>query len=370
MNDTQHRWTVLLLAVGLTWGLASPALAVRIKDVTHLQGMRDNQLIGYGLVVGLDGSGDGSSTEFHVRSLVAFLRRNGVTVDPDLVKVDNVAAVIVTADLPAYARPGQRIDVTVNSIGDAESLQGGTLLMTPLKGPDGNVYAVAQGAVLVGGFSAGSGGAGASKNHVTAGRVPGGALVEASPPTVLAGHEELNLILDNPDFTTAQRVAEVINGEFSEGTAQAIDAAGVSVRVPSQYANDLAAFMAELERLPVHVDQRARIVIDERTGTVVMGEEVRISTLAIAHGNLSIQIARTNEVSQPYPDSFGETTRFSNVDLAVQEEGDQLTLVPEGVSLGEVVQSLNAIGVTPRDLISILQAIKAAGALQAELVVQ
>lgn len=360
-----------LLLGGLLVLWAVEAYAVRIKDVAHVEGVRDNQLIGYGLVVGLNGTGDGSSTEFTVRSLVAYLRKAGVTIDPNLVKVDNVAAVIVTADLPPFVRPGTRIDVTVSSIGDAENLQGGTLLMSPLKGVDGEVYALAQGSISIGGFSAGSGGTSVTKNHTTAGRVPGGAVVEQAPPTVLEGREWLRLLLNNPDFTTSQRMAGVINHQFEGNPARAADSAMVEVAVPQQFREDVAQFLAEIERLPVHPDQPARIVIDERTGTVVMGEEVRISTLAIAHGSLSIQISRTNEVSQPEPFSeTGRTAPFSNTQVSVQESGDRLAIMPEGVSLGEVVQSLNAIGVTPRDLISILQAIKSSGALQAELLIQ
>ena len=358
-------WTLLglLLAIGL-------AHANRIKDVSHIEGVRDNQLVGYGLVVGLDGTGDGNSSKFTIQSLAAFLRRNGVTLDVGSIKMDNVSAVIVTATLPPFARPGSHIDVNVASIGDTESLQGGTLIMTPLKGPDGQVYAVAQGSISVGGFEAGASGTSVTKNFVTAGKIPGGALIEVSPPTPLEGGGELTLVLENPDFTTAHRVAQVINANFSEGTAKASDNTGVVVRIPADYTTRVPDFMAAIERLPVHPDQRARIVIDERTGTVVMGEDVRISTLAIAHGNLSIAITTQNDVSQPGEFALGETSRVKNSDVKLEEETDKLTIVPEGVSLGEVVQSLNAIGVTPRDLISILQAIKSAGALQAELVIQ
>lgn len=369
LRRTGHTfWLIVLILILLAW--AGGAFAIRIKDVTHIEGVRDNQLIGYGLVVGLDGTGDGASTEFTVRSLVSFLRRSGVTIDPNLVKVSNVAAVIVTADLPPFARPGARIDVTVSSIGDAEDLSGGTLLLTPLRAADDKVYAVAQGAVSTGGFSAGSGGTSVSKNHSTAGKVPGGALVERQPPTDISPERGVSLLLNNPDFTTARRIAEVINRRFELTLARAEDSGHVRVFVPEELRRELTRFVSEIEHLPVHPDQRARIVIDERTGTVVMGEEVRISTLAIAHGNLSIQIAQTNEVSQPTPLSEGETTPIEQIELLVQEEDDELRILEEGVSLGEVVHSLNAIGVTPRDLISILQSIKAVGALQAELVIR
>lgn len=355
---------LLMLAMLVT---VMPVWAIRIKDVTHIEGIRDNQLIGYGLVVGLDGTGDGSSTEFTVRSLVSYLRKNGINLDPDAVKVDNVAAVIVTADLPPFSRSGMRLDVLVSSIGDAESLAGGTLLMTPLKGADGEVYAVAQGSVAVGGFKAEASGSSASANHVTAGKVPGGALIENAPPTRLEGRKEIRLLLDNPDFTTARRITEVVNRSYGP-IARTVNATVVEMNIPEEHSEAIADFMAEVEGLPVHPDFRAKVVIDERTGTVVMGEDVRISTLAIAHGGLAIQIAKDNEVVQPYPYSLlGVTSLEENADIFVQDQNDDLTIVPEGVSLGEVVQSLNAIGVTPRDLISILQTIKASGALQAEL---
>lgn len=352
----------------IAWaGLSS---AVRIKDVTHVEGIRDNQLIGYGIVVGLNGTGDGSQTEFTVRSLVAYLRRSGITIDPGMVKVKNTAAVVVTANLPPFARNGQRLDVIVNSIGDSSSLQGGTLLMTPLKAADGQVYAVGQGPVSIGGFSAGAGGSSVSKNHTTAGTVPDGALVERVPPTRLEGRTKVNLILDNPDFTTARRVEEVINKHLNDTFAHAADSSGITINVPEAYRHNLSGFLAEIERLPIHPDQRARVIIDERTGTVVMGEDVRISTLAIAHGNLSLQITQNNSVSQPGALSSGQTTPVQNTSVKAQEERGELEVMSEGVSLGEVVQSLNAIGVTPRDLIAILQSIKAAGALQAELVIR
>jgi flagellar P-ring protein precursor FlgI len=350
--------------------VAQPGFAVRIKDVTQVEGIRDNSLIGYGLVVGLNGTGDGASTEFTVRTLVSFLRRSGVTLDPDTIKVKNVAAVVVTADLPPFGRPGSRIDVTVSSIGDADNLQGGTLLMTSLQAVDGQVYALAQGAISIGGFDAGAQGTSVSKNHTTAGKIPGGALIERAPPTRLEGLTTLNLILNNPDFTTAGRVAEVINRHLGAAAARAKDSSNISVEVPAMWRANPASFLAEIERLPVHPDQRARVVIDERTGTVVMGEDVRISTMAIAHGSLSIQVTTSKGVSQPGPFSQGQTAAVNTADVGVFEEAGDLRVVPEGVSLGEVVHSLNAIGVTPRDLIAILQTIKASGALQAELVIQ
>lgn len=351
--------------------LVSPAHATRIKDVTKISGLRSNQLIGYGLVVGLGGTGDGSSTEFTVQSLANFLQRNNITVDPDQIKLKNVAAVVVTAELPAFARKGDRIDVTVSSVGDATSLQGGTLLMTPLYSaiPD-RPYAVAQGAVSVGGFSAGAGGTSISKNHVTAGKVPNGALVENESPVQFGDARELRFVLNAPDFTTAHRIAEVINFNHDIAIAQPVSAAEVAVSVPLDFTARLPEFIASIERLPVHPDQPARIVIDERTGTVVMGEDVRISTLALTHGALTIQITSVTDISQPEGFSRGVTTAVTNSGVAGQEENRELALVEEGVSLGEVVRSLNALGVTPRDLISILQSIQTLGALQAELIIR
>jgi flagellar P-ring protein precursor FlgI len=351
--------------------LAGSALAVRVKDVTHVEGVRDNMLVGYGLVVGLNGTGDTkSSSPFTMQSLSAYLKNNGMTVAATSIDAKNVAAVIVTATLPPFASLGTRMDVEVNAVGDSKSLQGGTLIMTPLKGADEQVYAVAQGPVATGGFDAGGGGTSVSKNHPTVGKIPGGALIERQAPTHFQDRAKLTLTLDNPDFTTAERVAQVINKSYRPDLAKALSSAAVEVAIPAKYLQEPTVFMAEIERLPVHPDQRARIVIDEKTGTVVMGEDVRIATLAIAHGNLSIQISQTKQVSQPGPLSGGTTADVSNTQVAVQEESRSLAMVSEGVSLGEVVQSLNAVGVTPRDLISILQAIKACGALQAELVIQ
>jgi flagellar P-ring protein precursor FlgI len=359
----------MVAVVGLL-ALTSLSFAVRIKDVTHVEGMRDNQLIGYGLVVGLNGTGDSIQISFAISSLAAFLRRSGVNIDPSTVQVKNTAAVVVTANLPPFAKNGQRLDVIVSSIGDASNLQGGTVLMTPLKGGDGQVYAVAQGPISIGGYTATGGGTSVTKNHPTAGTVPDGALVERISPTKLEGRQIINLVLDNPDFTTSRRIETVINLCFKNKVALATDSTGVTIKVPQNYRSDLAGFLAEIERLPIHPDQRARVIIDERTGTVVMGEDVRISTLAIAHGSLSLQITQENKVSQPGPLSNGTTTPIQNTSIKAKEEKGDLEVVAEGVSLGEVVQSLNAIGVTPRDLIAILQSIKACGALQAELVIR
>jgi len=355
--------------VGAIASVGPSAHAIRIKDVTHIQGIRDNQLLGYGLVVGLNGTGDGS--DFTAQALASYLSRNNVQVNPDDITLKNVASVIVTATLPPFARKGDKLDVLVNSIGDASSLQGGTLLMTPLtSATPGMVFAVAQGPISIGGFGAKSGGTSVAKNHVTVGRIPNGALIEREPPIKLDGRSSIDLILESPDYTTAQRIAEVINFNQGPDAARAITAAEVRVQVPEDYRERLTEFLSGIERLPVHPDQRARIVVDERTGTVVMGEDVRISTLALAHGSLTIQVTEIERVSQPEAFGEGTTTAFSETGVSAQEESRELAVIEEGVSLGEVVRSLNAIGVTPRDLIAILQSMRTLGVLQAELIIQ
>ncbi|HFB83992.1 MAG TPA: flagellar basal body P-ring protein FlgI [Thermodesulfatator sp.] len=344
------------------------AEAARLKDLANIQGVRSNQLIGYGLVVGLKGTGDGNQTQFTVQSIVNMLKRLGVTVDMAQVKVKNVAAVMVTAELPAFAKVGQKLDVLVSSLGDAKSLQGGTLLLTPLKGADGQVYALAQGPISIGGFAAGgAAGGGVQKNHPTAGRIPGGATVEREVPVDLLHRQEITLALRDYDFTTVTRATEVINAYLGAPYARALDGKTISVRIPDQYRHNIVGFIAELERLEVNPDTVAKVVLDERTGTVVMGENVRISKVAIAHGNLSIQIKERPRVSQPPPFSPGATVVVPESQVSVTEEGNRIVVLEEGASIGELVRALNAVGATPRDLIAIFQAIKAAGALQAEL---
>lgn len=342
--------------------------AVRIKDIADINGVRDNQLVGYGLVVGLDGTGDGKKSLFTVQSMVSMLEKMGISVNAADIAVSNVAAVMVTAELPPFAKSGGRIDVLVNSIGDAKNLQGGTLLMTPLKAANGQVYAVAQGPVNTGGFSAGGKGGLVQKNFPTVGRVIGGALVEREVALNLNARKKLTLSLRQPDFTTVTRMTDAINALFFDRVANAQDAGTVQVKVPMAYLGNIVGLVAMIEKLQVQPDITARVVINERTGTVVMGENVRISTIAIAHGNLSIMIKESPEVSQPLPFSKGgQTVVTPNTDLSVDEGGDQLVLMPSGASIGEVVGALNALGVSPRDLIAIFQAIKAAGALQADL---
>jgi flagellar P-ring protein FlgI len=358
-----------LLVLCSLFGVASSgeAQATRIKDLAEIQGVRSNQLVGYGLVVGLNGTGDDKKLLFTIRSVVNMLERMGITVNPKDAEVENVAAVMVTADLPAFIKAGTRIDVLVSSIGDADSLQGGTLLLTPLQASDGEVYAVAQGAVSIGGISASGGGATVQKNFPTVGRVVGGALIEKEIPLEFNAKTSIAVMLRNPDFTTASRVAEAINGALNDHFAMAPDAGTVEVAVPDAYSGKVVSLVTLLEGLDVIPDVESKVLINERTGTVVMGENVRISTVAVSHGNLSIQIKESPQVSQPLPFSTGETVVVPETEIVVQEERSPLFLVEAGVSIGEVVRALNALGVSPRDLISILQAIKSAGALQAKL---
>ncbi len=358
--------TFLFLQFMLT---ADVALAARIKDIAQLAGVRGNQLVGYGLVIGLDGTGDSNSTRFTTQSLANMMERLGVAVNPAAIKVDNVAAVIVTAELPPFAKAGSTIDVLVSSIGDADSLAGGSLLMTPLKGPDGNVYAVAQGPLVVGSLAFGGKAAQVQKNHPTVGRLPGGAYVEREVPFALDGSRPLRYQLTNPDFTTATRIAAAINNHFQGSLASPLDSASLAVDVPPAYRERLIEFVAALEVLPVQPDATAKIVVNERTGTIVMGEGVRIATVAVSHGNLNLVISESAEVSQPFPFSMGETVVVPQTDILVSEDQGNLVVLEMGVCIGDVARALNAIGATPRDLIAIFQAIKASGAMHAELVI-
>lgn len=358
---------VVLLLI-LSFFFVPAARGARVKDIASLKGVRFNQLIGYGLVVGLNGTGDGSGTKFTVQTLLNMMERLGIHALPGQVKVSNVAAVMVTANLPPFARVGNKMDVLVSSVGDAKSLQGGTLLLTPLRGVDNNVYALAQGPLIVGGFSSsGQAGGGVQKNHPTVARIPGGANIEKEIPFEFGDLGDLVISLYNPDFTTAIRVSKAINAKLESEVAFAADAGTVKVSVPEAFKHNLVALMASLEQVNIAPDSKAKITLDERTGTVVMGENVRISSVAIAHGNLSVQIKENKDVSQPAPFSEGKTVITKDSQVNVTEEERKLILMPEGASLGEVVSALNAIGVSPRDLIAVFQAIKAAGALQAEL---
>ncbi len=364
----------LLLSLGLLLTLAPLGQAqARLKDIAVVQGVRGNQLVGYGLVVGLDGTGDGTGATFTPQSVASLLQKFGVTVPPGALKVKNVAAVMVTASLPAYARNGSAIDVTVSSLGDAKSLQGGTLLQTPLQAANGQVYAVAQGAVSVGGFLLGGDGGGAvSKNHVTAGRVPGGALVEQDVPTTLAGASDnaLLITLNQPDFTTAARIASAVRAHLPDGATSARPLDAATVQVGYAPGTSPVELIAALEGVPVQTDEIARVVINEKTGTVVMGGDVTVTACAVAHGNLTVQIAPAPVISQPAPLSNGATVVVPRSAIKVQEGRARLVPIPGSASLSKVVSSLNALGVTPRDLIAILQSMKDAGALHADLEIE
>ncbi len=343
------------------------AHAVRLKDIVDIKGVRHNQMVGYGLVVGLNGTGDDKKSMFTILSMVTMLEKMGITVDQRDVKVENVAAVMVTANLPPFARAGSTIDVLVSSIGNAENLEGGTLLITPLKAGNGQVYAVAQGPVSTGGFAAGGAAGSVQKNFPTVGRVVNGATVEREVSSDFARNATISLMLRHPDFTTASRVSLAINTALGERFAEAPDSGTVTVKIPENYSRNVVEFVTLIEGLGVTPDVAARVIVNERTGTVVMGENVRISTVAVAHGNLSIQISESETVSQPLPLSDGKTVVSPETSLQVKEQDMRLHLIKAGVSISEIVRALNALGVTPRDLISIFQALKAAGALQATL---
>jgi flagellar P-ring protein precursor FlgI len=368
-----HAITLGTLALGLLAFAPAASAQTRLKDIAMVQGVRGNQLVGYGLVVGLDGSGDGTGATFTPQSVASMLQKFGVTVPPSALKLKNVAAVMVTATLPAFVKNGSTIDVTVSSLGDAKSLQGGTLLQTPLQAANNRVYAVAQGAVSVGGFLAGGGGGGSvSKNFVTVGRVPGGALVEQDVQTTLggAGSNSLEVTLNQPDFTTAARLTNAIRRSLPAGAVgvQAEDAA--TIRVSFQPGTEPVSLIAALESVPVETDSVAKVVINERTGTVVMDGNVGVSACAVAHGSLTVQIGNAPIISQPGPLSGGQTVVTPRQSIKVQEGDARLIPVAGGATLDSVVKSLNALGVTPRDLIAILQAMKEAGALHAEIEVQ
>jgi flagellar P-ring protein precursor FlgI len=359
--------TVLLLAP--IWTV--PSEAARIKDLVNVNGVRANKLIGFGLVIGLANTGDqATNVFFSIQTMVNMLQKLGVTIPQDRInqlQFKNAATVMVTAELPAFARQGDRIDVVVSSLGDSRSLQGGTLLMTPVKGTDSITYAVAQGPVSIGGFSVQGLSQGVQKNHPNVGRITGGGIVEKELPDFFNSREEISLSLKNTDFTTGSRIAKAINFKMKDVFAEPIDGRTIRVKVPKFYINNVSGFVTKIETLEVEPDTVAKVIIDERTGTVVMGENVRISTVAVAHGNLFVQITESPEVSQPAPFSQGQTVVVPRTDITVEEEEERLLVVPKGVGIGEVVNALNAIGVTPRDLIAILQAIKASGSLHAEL---
>lgn len=358
---------IILLGI---WLIPSLLLGARLKDIMDVAGVRGVPLVGYGLVVGLKGTGDGDQTKFTVQSVVNMLERFGIRVPKEQVKLKNVAAVMVTAYLPPYASSGQRIDVTVSALGDAKSIQGGTLLLTPLMSPDGQIVALAQGAVSIGGFAVQGAGAQVQVGHPTTGKIPGGAIVERPYlETSPNSYSKLLLSLKIEDFTTASQVANAINEYLRGKYAQALDARNVELTIPSAYQGKVVELLGEIGKLEIHPDTSAKVVIDERTGTVVIGENVRISRVAVAHGNLSVEIREFPEVVQPYPFSPGETVIVPRTEIRAKEEKVRIVVLEEGATLGELVRALNAVGATARELIAILQAIKAAGALQADLII-
>jgi flagellar P-ring protein precursor FlgI len=360
--------TALLAAAVLSQPLHAATVA-RVKEVASVQGVRSNPLQGLGLVIGLDGTGDQTTqAPFTAQSLGAMLQQMGVTLPPGAsVQSKNIAAVMVTAQLPAFAQPGQPIDVAVASIGNAKSLRGGTLIATPLKGADGQIYALAQGNLIVGGAGAAAGGSKVQINHLAAGRIPEGATVERSVPTPLNQGDTIRLDLNSVDFATARAVARTINEAKGEGTAHALDGRVVRVKVPAD-SNARVGFLADIENLPVTLEQRAaRIVLNARTGSVVLNDAVTLGPVAVAHGSLSVTISSTPQVSQPNPLSPGQTVTTEKTDIAITQQGGALIQLPAGAKLADVVKALNALGATPQDLLAILQAMKSAGALNAEI---
>jgi flagellar P-ring protein precursor FlgI len=361
-----------IIALAAAFAIVAPApparAASRIKDLASIEGVRQNQLIGYGLVVGLNGTGDTiNNIPFTKQSLTAMLERLGVNIRGQTLRTGNVAAVMVTANLPAFGTQGTRIDVTVSSLGDSKSLQGGTLLVTPLLGADGNVYAVAQGSLAIGGFSAEGDAAKIVKGVPTVGRIANGAIIEREIDFALNRLPNLRLALRNSDFTTAKRIASAVNDFIGTPTAEPIDPSTVALTIPKQFAGNVVALITEIEQLQIEPDTPAKIIIDERSGIIVMGRDVRVSTIAIAQGNLTVSISEAPQVSQPAPLSRGRTRVVPRTRLGVQEDGHKLALVRESVSLQQLVDGLNALGIGPRDMIAILQAIKAAGAIQADI---
>ncbi len=347
--------------------LAPPAPAARLKDLVTVEGARQNQLIGYGLVVGLAGTGDRRQTQFSAQSLTNMLERMGVSVPPTAIQVRNTAAVMVTATLPAFAQPGMRIDATAAAIGDASNLQGGILVLTSLRGADGQVYAVAQGPVMTGGFATGRGGTSQTVNHPTVGRSPEGAIVERAAPSA-PPRGVVRLQLRQADFTTSARIVDAVNQKFSGAAARTENAGLVTVAIPPAYASRSTEFVAELENLTVEADRPARVVVNERTGTIVLGKDVRISPVAILHGNLSVEIQTSFAVSQPAPLSPQGTTQVvPQTSVAAREEKARNVVLKQGATVEELVRALAAIGSTPRDVIAILQNLRSAGALEAEL---
>jgi flagellar P-ring protein precursor FlgI len=360
--------TAFLAVVLIAMNPVGAGAASRIKDLANFEGVRQNQLIGYGLVVGLNGSGDTlNNIPFTKQSLTAMLERLGVNIRGQTLRTGNVAAVMVTANLPPFGTQGTRVDVTVSALGDSKSLQGGTLLVTPLLGADGNVYAVAQGSVAIGGFSAEGDAAKVTKGVPTVGRISNGALIEREIDFALNRLGQVRMALRNPDFTTAKRIAAAVNDFIGQPTAEPLDPSTVQLTIPPKYHGNVVELITEIEQLQVEPDLPAKIVIDERSGVIVMGRDVRVSMVAVAQGNLTVAITETPQVSQPAPFSRGQTRVVPRTQVGVTEDGKKLAMIRDGVSLQHVVDGLNALGIGPRDMISILQAIKASGAIQADI---
>lgn len=370
-------FSLILILVGSSFAVAQvvdpiryDAPVVRVKDVARVQGVRDNQIYGLGLVVGLQGTGDGSGSRANIQMIANMLEGFGITVSASDLRLKNIAAVMVTADLPTSLRSGDRLDVTISSIGDARSLQGGYLLQTPLEAANGQTFAVAQGPVSIGGFIVKGGGGSAQVNHTTVGTVPNGAIVERElEPHNFAAEGVISLVLLEPDFTTAARLAQVVNEVYQADIAWARDQGTVEVEIPESSLRNVVGFIAELEELPIRPDVQARVVINERTGTVVMGSSVRVATVAVAHGNLKVQVQSNTFVSQPPSFSEGETVVGRELTLDVEEDTSQFAVLGGHTNVQDLVDALNAVGATPRDIISILQAVKAAGALFGELII-
>ena len=360
-------FVVMFAFMGLGCLSSSMAATSRIKDIASFDGVRTNQLVGYGLVVGLDGTGDRHQTYFSTQTLANMLERSGISINATHVRVKNIAAVMVTADLPPFVRPGSRIDITVSSVGDAESIQGGVLIMTPLFAANNEVYVTAQGQVTIGGFIAGNRNTRVQKNHPTVGRIPNGGLVEKDVLVDLNGRSSLKLVLYRSDFTTATRAVQAINESSGAAVANAVDGRTIAIQVPTGYSQRIVEFMSIVENARMEVDYPARVVFNEKTGTVILGKDVKIAEVSIIHGSLSIQVGTTYNISQPEGFSGGVTAIVPERTVSAQEDPGQTVMLHEGASVEEVVRALNTIGAGPRDVIAILQAIKAQGALQAEL---
>ncbi len=364
------RMKIFLIVPLLFFSFTSPLLqaASRIKDIASFEGVRENQLTGVGLVVGLNGTGDRSQTVFSIQTLANMLERSGITINANQVRVKNIAAVMVTATLPPFIRQGSRIDVTVSSIGDAQSLQGGVLIQTPLQAANNMVYAVAQGQVAIGGFSGGGGGNRVQQNHPTGGRIPNGALVEREVAVDFTGKTHLNLVLHQSDFTSASHAVRAVNASAGSDIAHAVDGRTIEITIPASYTNKIIEFMSLVESSAMEVDATARVILNEKTGTIVLGKDVRISEVSIIHGSLSLQVGTVFKVSQPEAfTKVEQATVVPDTTLSVQEDKGKTVTLKNGASIEEVVKALNAIGAGPRDIIAILQAIKAQGALQADL---